>query len=340
MGQRCRGQPDRDVALHEGRASGTACVRKRVDHQHLVGPRDHRRRRSRVPRVEGSSATTQQDRVVHHRSRARHRRGPDGALTAPTAGAQVTHVLGSRTSIQRSTAGSFECAYECAGAPGVLSQLADLVRAEGRVSLIAATAGAISVDPTPFVQKEIRLLGSFAYTPEDCAAAFDLISSGRVDPTHHQPPVRARRGGQGVRHSKRQRDLSQGHGLPLAACCSRCSRHPTDANRPRSHPFEVAGDCLVPNETHIRGAPLDLPVRRRGSGQWTALKTAASESDNFARRRRRFRFGKVMTTSAVTTSRSAAIRQAPTWCPASAAASAPILLVVSRVLPTWSLRLT
>lgn len=65
----------------------------------------------------------------------------------------------------------------------MLSQLADLVRAEGRVSLIAATAGAISVDPTPFVQKEIRLLGSFAYTPEDCAAAFDLISSGRVDPT-------------------------------------------------------------------------------------------------------------------------------------------------------------
>ncbi|MGW4479437.1 zinc-dependent alcohol dehydrogenase [Rhodococcus triatomae] len=78
--------------------------------------------------------------------------------------------------------GSFAAAFECAGAPGVLGQIATLIRAGGAVSLIAATDGPIEVDPTPFVQKEARLLGSFAYSPEDCSEAFELIASRRVHP--------------------------------------------------------------------------------------------------------------------------------------------------------------
>ncbi|MBC7761796.1 MAG: alcohol dehydrogenase catalytic domain-containing protein [Candidatus Saccharibacteria bacterium] len=82
----------------------------------------------------------------------------------------------------RERSGAFASAFECAGASPVFDQIFQLVRSAGSVSLVALTAEPVMLDPNPIVQKEIRVLGSFAYSTEDVKAAFNLIATQAVNP--------------------------------------------------------------------------------------------------------------------------------------------------------------
>jgi 2-desacetyl-2-hydroxyethyl bacteriochlorophyllide A dehydrogenase len=80
---------------------------------------------------------------------------------------------------------------ECSGAGPLLQFAVDVVRAGGTVCVVALTAEPSPFDVNPLVQKEVRLLGSFAYTPADVQEAFALLAEGRtaVGPliTHRVP---------------------------------------------------------------------------------------------------------------------------------------------------------
>lgn len=116
----------------------------------------------------------------------------EGALSSgatevldPAAGDIVEALLekyGVTRSPYRDRSGAFGSAFECAGAAPVFDQLFQLVRAAGSVSLVALTAEPVKVDPNPVVQKEITVLGSFAYSTEDVKAAFDLLATRAVKP--------------------------------------------------------------------------------------------------------------------------------------------------------------
>ncbi|MET4638117.1 alcohol dehydrogenase catalytic domain-containing protein [Mycetocola sp. 2940] len=82
----------------------------------------------------------------------------------------------------RDRSGAFGAAFECAGAAPVFDQIFQLVRAAGSVSLVALTAQPITLDPNVVVQKEIRVVGSFAYSTEDVRGAFELLASKAVQP--------------------------------------------------------------------------------------------------------------------------------------------------------------
>ena len=96
--------------------------------------------------------------------------------------AELIERYGSTSSPYRPDSGAFGSAFECAGAAPVFDQLFQLVRAAGSISLIALTARPVTLDPNRLVQKEIRVLGSFAYTTADMEAAFALIASRKVRP--------------------------------------------------------------------------------------------------------------------------------------------------------------
>jgi 2-desacetyl-2-hydroxyethyl bacteriochlorophyllide A dehydrogenase len=115
------------------------------------------------------------------------RKSGASAVLDPRDGDVVSTLLeayGTTASPYRPEQGAFGSAFECAGAPPVFDQLFRLVRAGGSVSLVALTAKPITLDPNAVVQKELRVLGSFAYTTEDVRAAWQLIAARAVRPEH------------------------------------------------------------------------------------------------------------------------------------------------------------
>jgi threonine dehydrogenase-like Zn-dependent dehydrogenase len=70
---------------------------------------------------------------------------------------------------------------ECSGAGPLLQFGVDVVRAGGTVCVVALTAAPAPFDVNPLVQKEIRLLGSFAYTFADSQEAFRLLANREVE---------------------------------------------------------------------------------------------------------------------------------------------------------------
>ncbi|WP_326566975.1 zinc-binding dehydrogenase [Amycolatopsis rhabdoformis] len=77
--------------------------------------------------------------------------------------------------------GAIGAVFECSGAAPVLPLAFELARAAAPIAAIALAAKPLSVPVDDLVQKELRLLGSFAYAPGDCQEAFDLLVSRRVD---------------------------------------------------------------------------------------------------------------------------------------------------------------
>lgn len=92
------------------------------------------------------------------------------------------HLLDSRgrTTSPYQTGGAIGTVFECSGAPVVLPVAIELLRAGGTLLLVALASRTTAIDINDIVQKELRVLGSFAYTPADCQAAFDLLITGRV----------------------------------------------------------------------------------------------------------------------------------------------------------------
>lgn len=76
--------------------------------------------------------------------------------------------------------GTVGTVFECSGALSVLDVLPELTGPAGTISIAGLTSETPRVDLNTVAQKELRLLGTFAYTPPDAAEAFRLLSEGQV----------------------------------------------------------------------------------------------------------------------------------------------------------------
>lgn len=94
--------------------------------------------------------------------------------------AVLTERFGATTSPYRQATG-VPTVIECSGAGPLLQFALDVVRAGGTVCVVALTAAPAPFDVNPLVQKEVRLLGSFAYTFADTQEAFRLLAERRVE---------------------------------------------------------------------------------------------------------------------------------------------------------------
>ncbi|MBB3082431.1 zinc-dependent alcohol dehydrogenase [Geodermatophilus sabuli] len=76
--------------------------------------------------------------------------------------------------------GNVGTVFECSGALSVLDVLPELTAPAGTISIAGLTSETPRLDLNTVAQKELRLLGSFAYTPPDSAEAFRLLAEGEV----------------------------------------------------------------------------------------------------------------------------------------------------------------
>jgi 2-desacetyl-2-hydroxyethyl bacteriochlorophyllide A dehydrogenase len=76
--------------------------------------------------------------------------------------------------------GNVGTVFECSGALAVLDALPELTGPAGTISIAGLTSETPRFDLNTVAQKELRLLGSFAYTPPDSAEAFRLLAEGHV----------------------------------------------------------------------------------------------------------------------------------------------------------------
>ncbi|MBC7631324.1 alcohol dehydrogenase catalytic domain-containing protein [Aeromicrobium sp.] len=85
-----------------------------------------------------------------------------------------------RTTSSFHEAGAIGSVFECSGAVSVLPTALRVARAGAPLSMVALTARPSVIDLDTVVQKELRLLGSFAYTELDFRNAFALLAAGRL----------------------------------------------------------------------------------------------------------------------------------------------------------------
>jgi threonine dehydrogenase-like Zn-dependent dehydrogenase len=94
-----------------------------------------------------------------------------------------THVLarwGTSDSPYQPGSGNVRTFFECSGALPVLAAATAVTGAGGVIALAGLTSATPAVDLNTVVQKELRVLGSFAYTAADSTEAFRLLSGGHV----------------------------------------------------------------------------------------------------------------------------------------------------------------
>jgi threonine dehydrogenase-like Zn-dependent dehydrogenase len=90
-------------------------------------------------------------------------------------------------SLLKGQAGSVDTVFDCVGATAnfkgttVLEQALAMVRQNGKVVVVAVFERSLELDANIIVRKGVRLLGSWAWQPEEFVAALDLISSGQID---------------------------------------------------------------------------------------------------------------------------------------------------------------
>jgi 2-desacetyl-2-hydroxyethyl bacteriochlorophyllide A dehydrogenase len=70
--------------------------------------------------------------------------------------------------------------FECSGVPSLATAALDAIRAGGTIMVLALYDDPVTFNPTALVQKELRLLGSIAYTADDFAEALELLRRGAV----------------------------------------------------------------------------------------------------------------------------------------------------------------
>ncbi len=83
-------------------------------------------------------------------------------------------------------------AFECTGSVAVVdSAIANYVRPAGTVVMVALYEQEVSCDANPLVRKEVRLLGSYAYTERDWREVYELLAAGELEIaamiTHRRP---------------------------------------------------------------------------------------------------------------------------------------------------------
>jgi 2-desacetyl-2-hydroxyethyl bacteriochlorophyllide A dehydrogenase len=116
--------------------------------------------------------------------------------------ATIFELTGSqRLNLVETSVGNIDTVFDCAGAgknssgASVLEQSLAMVKQNGKVIVVAVFEKNLEIDCNIIVRKGIRLLGSWAWVPEEFVQAVDLISSGKVDRkpliTHSFPLERA-----------------------------------------------------------------------------------------------------------------------------------------------------
>ncbi|MFH2132290.1 MAG: zinc-binding dehydrogenase [bacterium] len=112
----------------------------------------------------------------------------NASRTSPEA--RIREIVGSSplmTYAEESTA-NIDVVYDCVGyirerpEPAVLQQAINMVREfTGRIVVHGLFEETIPLDLSYFVVKQIAVLGSFGFFPDDIAMALDLMGSGKVD---------------------------------------------------------------------------------------------------------------------------------------------------------------
>lgn len=87
--------------------------------------------------------------------------------------------------------GGFDAAFECSGAEEAFALLLGSLASDGTLVELALSAQEVPVSLGLLLQRNLRLVGSCAFSPSEYTAALGLIAAGRVDPT---PLVSARVG--------------------------------------------------------------------------------------------------------------------------------------------------
>ena len=75
---------------------------------------------------------------------------------------------------------AIDVVFECSGVPALATAALDVVRAGGTVVTVAVYGSPAAPNPNVIVAKELRYLGSIAYTSEDYADAIELLRTGQV----------------------------------------------------------------------------------------------------------------------------------------------------------------
>jgi len=84
-------------------------------------------------------------------------------------------------------AGNVDAVYDCAGVTksfegtSVLSQAVSIVKEDGKVIIVAVFEKPPDIEWNLLVRKGVRLIGSWAWSPEELAEASRLIGSGEID---------------------------------------------------------------------------------------------------------------------------------------------------------------
>jgi len=70
--------------------------------------------------------------------------------------------------------------FDCAGLPSTIQQSADLVRRGGVVSLVGLSAHPAQIEPGAWLAREVTLVASLAYLPEEFEVTMGLVQDGRL----------------------------------------------------------------------------------------------------------------------------------------------------------------
>jgi 2-desacetyl-2-hydroxyethyl bacteriochlorophyllide A dehydrogenase len=70
--------------------------------------------------------------------------------------------------------------FEVTGVPSLVDRAVEVVRARGRVVIVALYEDVARFDPTLVVHKEVEMRGSAMVTPEDFRDALDLLATGKA----------------------------------------------------------------------------------------------------------------------------------------------------------------
>ncbi|MGH9178972.1 MAG: zinc-binding dehydrogenase, partial [Acidimicrobiales bacterium] len=76
--------------------------------------------------------------------------------------------------------GGADVVVDCVGSEASLAQALAVVRPRGTVVLVGMP-GPVRVDLTPLWQREVRLVGSYAYRHATFATAFELVAEARLE---------------------------------------------------------------------------------------------------------------------------------------------------------------
>ena len=70
--------------------------------------------------------------------------------------------------------------FDCAGLPSTIQQSADLVRRGGVVSLVGLSAHPAQIQPGAWLAREVTMVASLAYLPEEFEVTMGLVQDGRL----------------------------------------------------------------------------------------------------------------------------------------------------------------